>query len=633
MKKMIRLITKIFLAVSLITVSCDLPQEMGGGEGSLTVVLPGGSMDRSVLPNSMLGTLKYSLKFTKNSGGSSPITVPEVNGGTYTINLAIGGWTIDVEAYDSFNVLVGTGTESATVTAGQQNHITILMHVDSFYEAALTDIYIHNEAELRRIGTDFSINGGITAFYLESDITLTQPWTPIGDSATPFSAVFDGRGHTVTVGGGFDPAALTNYELGLFGYADGAEIKNLDIVWNMGSISSPAQLPMPNYVPSQTIGGLAGTLDNVSKVENVSVRGSFCFNQTGSTDGLLLGGIAGMVMGGSEIQLCSVSDAVIYGNSAATMRVGGVAGSSDDGASIKKSSFAGTVKSGGSAGGIAGSSSDTLISECHASGTITGVERAGGIAGEFESTFSIAASSFTGTVSGDSLSSDSYAGGVVGWSPSGSIERCYAAGNVEARSASNNAYAGGIAGLFGDSISDCYAYTNIHADGSAGSFAGGIAGDALAIARCYAAGTVKAEGSGIVYAGGISGQVNDTGGHTGCIVLLDALDGGSSADVHTLFGGVYMGTAANTNNKVWGDIAITQSGNIYKNGTASPLSGYSPDTVKDASFDFVASFQGSSSQATYTGAGWNFTAGTGVWKWIGGYDYPVLSWQTAAPDS
>jgi hypothetical protein len=131
-----------------------------------------------------------------------------------------------------------------------------------------------------------------------------------------------------------------------------------------------------------------------------------------------------------------------------------------------------------------------------------------------------------------------------------------------------------------------------------------------------------------VYAGGISGRVTNTGGLTGGMVLLDILDGGNSPDIHTLFGGIYIGYTTNTGNKVWDDIAITQSGTTY----TSPLGSYTITAGYDiGSFTSAASFKGSSSQAAYTG--WDFAAGTGAWKWIGGYDYPVLSWQTAGPDS
>jgi hypothetical protein len=39
-------------------------------------------------------------------------------------------------------------------------------------------------------------------------------------------------------------------------------------------------------------------------------------------------------------------------------------------------------------------------------------------------------------------------------------------------------------------------------------------------------------------------------------------------------------------------------------------------------------------QTLYETAGWDFTAGSGDWKFLpagSGYDYPVLSWQDAKP--
>jgi hypothetical protein len=45
---------------------------------------------------------------------------------------------------------------------GQYQSVTIPVYVDSTYEASLTDIYIHNEAELRPIGADFAEVDGNT---------------------------------------------------------------------------------------------------------------------------------------------------------------------------------------------------------------------------------------------------------------------------------------------------------------------------------------------------------------------------------------------------------------------------------------------------------------------------------------
>jgi hypothetical protein len=44
-----------------------------------------------------------------------------------------------------------------------------------------------------------------------------------------------------------------------------------------------------------------------------------------------------------------------------------------------------------------------------------------------------------------------------------------------------------------------------------------------------------------------------------------------------------------------------------------------------------ADFEGSGNQGKYTALGWDFSPGTGDWKWLPGYDYPVLRWQTRPP--
>jgi hypothetical protein len=584
-------------------------------------MLPGGNTGRSVLPDDFTPALRYQITLT------GPETLErETAGGRVTVFLEPGEWTVTVRAYDG-NTLVGTGRETVTVVRGVPASITIKMYVEAGYEALLKDIYIHSEAELRRIGTDFAIDGS-KSFHLENDISLTQPWTPLGNENAPFKALFDGQGHTLTMSGGLNPAALRAETVGFIGYADGAEIRNLGIVWNMGSAASPVQVPMPSGAREQHIGGLAGTLDNASRVENVSVRGSFCFRQTGSTDGLLLGGIAGFVTEGSAIQSCSVRDATIYGNSDTTMKAGGVAGFSDEGASIKKSSFSGTVSSGGMSGGITGSSFDTLISECHAAGTVKGADGAGGIAGEMQisgGTSSIEASSFTGTVSAvASIAGNVYAGGIAGSIYDASIKYCYAAGTVKSENLGTYSYAGGIAGSAENNshIENCYAYTQTSSYSTYGENAGGIAGNLVgSISKCYAAGTVKSEGRDpYTYVGGIVGYGSNTIAY--CMVMTSEIDAGpttsSSKHVHAISGdsstltGNYSRNDITRRNADSGDSLDPGSGN--KDGEAKPLADFKTAPL-------------------YSAAGWGFDTGNGGdWKWINGYDYPVLSWQTAAPD-
>lgn len=60
---------------------------------------------------------------------------------------------------------------------------------------------------------------------LSWDIELTQSWMPIGTVGKPFRGTFDGNGWTIsniTIDGEF------TYQ-GLFGYTNGATIKNLNI--------------------------------------------------------------------------------------------------------------------------------------------------------------------------------------------------------------------------------------------------------------------------------------------------------------------------------------------------------------------------------------------------------------------
>jgi hypothetical protein len=571
-----------FLTVALVTVSCDFPHGMDNGKGRLIMLISGVDQSegvqaaRSVLPNNMLGTLKYKLEFTRDSGDSGPITIPEVNGGTYSINLAQGAWTIYAEAFDSSDRLVGAtgGPVPVNIVADQRNYVTIQMFVDHDYEAGLTEIYIHNEEELRRIGTDFAIDG-TKSFYLENDITLTQPWPPIGTDTTRFKAVFDGQGHTITMNNAvFDPAALGGTYLGFFGYTENAVVKDVTLAYPSGGTIALTGAGYYVY-----FGGAAGRADR-SEFIGVTLTGA--------------------------LNVSSLA--------AAAFSIGGITGANYDG-SIVASHVKGSV-----------------------SGISPGTTCAGGIAGEMQSAGgpapSITESSFTGTAGAESDGSMAYAGGILGQAYTGSVERCYAAGNVEAKG--HSVYSGGIAGYYSSNpgpITNSYAYTNTVADGCGNSYAGGIAGSSYGgiILNCYVAGTVKAIQNDNAHAGGISGEHGNSGQLNNSMVLLDALDGGGM-NAYTLFGTENVGYGSNSGNQVWDAITVIQWGSAYKNGTTNPLSNYTPDSGKDiVSFTAAPGFKNSAGQAAYTGAGWAFT-GTVVWKWLSPYEYPVLEWQTAAPD-
>ncbi|MDR1353591.1 MAG: hypothetical protein LBK05_09955, partial [Treponema sp.] len=183
------------LLCAVLAGSCNLPPEPAGEEGTLTLILPrvsapgtAAAASRSVLANTFIGTLIYRVTLTNSSIGTT--VIDPVGGGT-TVSLKTGDWAIEALAYVSGapGTTVGTGAASVTIEAGQDTTKTISMSVDPAYEAALLDIYIHNEAELRRIGAaanGLAIDDPGRTFYLENSIVLEQPWTPIGNGSTPF---------------------------------------------------------------------------------------------------------------------------------------------------------------------------------------------------------------------------------------------------------------------------------------------------------------------------------------------------------------------------------------------------------------------------------------------------------------
>jgi hypothetical protein len=598
----------VLLAGILLVFSCDFPGAPRLEETYLTVNFPGArnarsGLSRSVLPDSFIGALEYKVTFT---GPGETVIEETVEGGSINIFLAAGDWIITAEAYDP-NVkkgsLVGRGEAEVALVPGQPQSVTILMYVDSDYEAGLTDIYIHNEAELRRIGAaedGLAINNSARTFYLMNDITLTQPWTPIGSGGyiegdiDSFKAVFDGQGHTVTVRA-FSPDAMDLKNVGFFGVAEGAEIKNLNLTYELdGPIVSA-------HTDDLTAGGLVGEA-NYTTIKNVTVA-----------------------FDGSDGFRVSIAAIDTEYNQYANSRIGGVAGYLSDGD----------------------------ISGCHVRGNVQGVSATanwisiGGIAGDVSGSNEgnvLEKSSFTGLVYGSCANSTASragvdAGGIVGNSARLTIDSCYVAGQVKAEGYVAM-YAGGIHGNSGLAGSDMYVYAEVSAAGldpSKGSaYAGGITGNSDyyddGFSNAYVAGKVSAGGSADNKAGGIAGTIRTRSdlptdpAIDNCIVLLTALDGGASSNVY-IIGDKDTSTTTGSSTQVWDAIAITRGSSTYKEGTTNLLSNLSLDPNKD----MISSFTRASTyyQASAGYPAWDFA---NTWKLISGYDYPVLSWQTTPPD-
>jgi hypothetical protein len=335
---------------------------------------------------------------------------------------------------------------------------------------------------------------------------------------------------------------------------------------------------------------------------------------------LNVGGIAGQANNVS-IANCGVTG-VIGGNSAAYLTVGGIVGnissSSASGGDVSESSFTGTISGrtdthSAEAGGIAGYIVDAEITACFAELLRIKAEadnpRVGGIAGTIAGG-DINKSYATGIIESIASGSESNAGGIVGWlQGNSSIENCYAWTDVSASSvynggmSTNEENAGGIAG------------TNKDLPNTA------------TISKCYAAGTVKASGQqNYIFVGGIVGNTDNTL-ISASMALVEELDGGPSTrarNVYAIGAVAGSGTFAGSGNYSRNDI-------VYKNATNTNFD-YGPN-ARGGRQTPIAGFK-SSAHYSATSPAWNFTAGTGDWKFLpagSNYDYPVLAWQTAKP--
>ena len=229
---------------------------------------------------------------------------------------------------------------------------------------------------------------------LDTDLTLTGEWTPIGTESQPYTGTFDGNGKTIT---GLTVTGSDRYT-GLLGFIKGT-VKNV-------------VLTEINITSGTFVGGVAGWSFG-GNIENCSV--------SDSVSGSDVGGVVGYQQGGS-ITGCS-SSATVKG----TQRAGGVAGATNSGATLTACYATGdvTVENDGTnnshAGGVVGYNGGGTLTACYATGSVTG--------------------SGSGTI---------YVGGVTGSNNLGTLTACYhAKRNINGP----NGTTGGVVGRnFKDSI-------------------------------------------------------------------------------------------------------------------------------------------------------------------------------------
>ena len=320
--------------------------------------------------------LTYTVTATvSGTGGKVSVSSEKVeHGGSVTVTVTPdGGYIVDKVHDNGTDVTGQVKNNTYTLTNVTASHnITVTFQKLTSYMVTTPEQLIAWAEEVRNGNRSLDCT-------LAADITLTEPWTPVGtDYQNPYTGTFDGKGHTIT---GLTVTGSNEYA-GLFGcIGSGGTVKNVKLV-NV-QITSDHQYG--------NAGGVAGY--SQGNIENCSVSGSVSGNSTYNS----VGGVVGYQQGGS-ITRCS-SSATVKG----TGGVGGVAGQTNSGATLTACYSTGnvTLVSNGSdnyfAGGVVGSNgASSTLTACYATGNVTGTG--------------------TGSI---------YVGGVTGANALGTLTACY----------------------------------------------------------------------------------------------------------------------------------------------------------------------------------------------------------------
>ena len=330
------------------------------------------------------------------------------------------------------------------------------------------------------------------------------------------------------------------------------------------------------------VGGLVGITTGMIHIENSHATGAV----SGEHDyvGGLMGYVGDMVQIGmpSEITNCYATGAV-SGND----NVGGLIGYFDGIGygiiEIANCHATGAVSGNDNVGGLLGyAQTYTTITNCYAEGDVNGNGAVGGLAG-------YSFTHFTNCYATGDVSGGGNVGGLFGYI-SGDVTKCYATGNV-------NGGGNNVGGLVGSSnqywINHCYATGNVSGGGE---YVGGILGTGdTGISNCYATGTVT---GGNDYVGGIVGDMSGIGDIVNCYAFNPRI---STTAITSMIGRISGNGHGGSNNYALECMRV--------NGAS--VSSTDPTSQNGANIDLATALL----PATYTGdwatGNWAFTSYAG----------------------
>ena len=313
-----------------------------------------------------------------------------------------------IKTTDADNVVLGyTAFDSANNTYANANEkfFTVLEEGQTEPETVNGYMWVENLLQLQAMETKLngyyalrnSIDANYSAdgnyYYPVNDTDDKKGFASIGDSSNKFTGCFDGLGYDI-----FDlniKRADEDY-VGLFGYAEGAVIRNFTL--NSGSVTG-----------GSNTGAAVGKAVN-STVENIINTADVNGN---STDGGT-GGIVGTADGTDGTDGTVISGLINTGTINGVNNVGGIVGNVTGGSIGGETYNLGAVTgTGQNVGGIAGTASSTTIGNDEDAFTIynqlnvTGGYNVGGIAGNINNTI-VQNVANTGTVLATGSKADDY---------------------------------------------------------------------------------------------------------------------------------------------------------------------------------------------------------------------------------
>ncbi len=383
--------------------------------------------------------------------------------GTYTANYVILPNESGTEREVSFTMTYADGLITSISAATEAVYIAGVQYRS---ELSVDDLSmeIHDLDGLMAYIEYVNNDNATAACKLMKDIDLEggedNQWTPIGTNDARYAGTFDGNGFTIS--GLY--ISSPDRGLALFGYTDGATIKNLTV-----EAQITATVDEPEDETAAAIVGYAynSTISNCSTTDNTVING--VGNNTA--------GIAGCILDSGSVDNC-INRATIIGS----RNAGGVVGyTNNTSLTISNSANYGSVSDTNRTdskqsqiGGIVGYNV-TTITDCHNYGAVTATgesESTGGIAGYADAGSVICDCSNQATIK----STHHYCGGIVGQAFGGYygvkvyVVNCYNLGEIY--SSTNFYYGGIVGGAYSSVVANCYNIASL----SAGADIGGIVG-------------------------------------------------------------------------------------------------------------------------------------------------------------